>query len=107
MGDELKSKSGPFASAQLLLSGRRHATVQASDDVIWRDQRTFPESRSIATMASLVRVGGSLKLFPVPTYSALRLMSIVGLFQTDAPEGPQSCVPDVLFFVGMASSEIV
>src|SRR5437870_3328430 len=99
MGDELKSKSGPFASAQLLLSGSRHATVHASAAVICWDHRIFPDASSMATTASLVRVGGSLKLLPVPTYSRLRVASIVGAFQMDAPDGPQSCVPVALFFV--------
>src|SRR6185503_3254109 len=34
IGDELKSKSGPFDSAQLVLSGRRQATIHASAAVI-------------------------------------------------------------------------
>src|SRR5947208_1413771 len=92
MGDELKSKSGPVISAQFVLSGRRHPTIQESDRYICRDHLTLPVSRSNATIASLVREGGSLKLLPVPTYSALRRTSIVGAFHTEAPDGPQSWV---------------
>jgi len=60
IGDAPKSKSGPFDTAQFVLSGRRQAAVYASADVIWRDQRMRPVSRSSATKASLNGDGGSL-----------------------------------------------
>ena len=58
IGEVPKSKSGPLASGQLLLSAMRHAMFHTSEAVICRDHRSFPESRSIARNASLVGVEG-------------------------------------------------
>src|SRR5437867_12588026 len=60
LGDDAKSRSGPFESGQFDLSGMRHALVYASSAVIWRDHRILPVSRSRAMKASLFAVGGSL-----------------------------------------------
>ena len=60
MGGDAKSKSGALMSGQLVLSGSRQAVFQASPAVICFNQRILPESRSIATNASLVPVAGAL-----------------------------------------------
>ena len=60
IGEAPKSQSGPFESAQLVLSGSRHAAVYASFAVICLCQRIRPVSRSMATNASLIGEPGSL-----------------------------------------------
>ena len=51
---------GALTSGQLVLSGSRHAVFQASPAVIWRAQRIFPVSRSMATNESLMFDAGAL-----------------------------------------------
>src|ERR1044072_4364799 len=81
--------------------------LNASPAVNWRDHNSFPESRSNATNASLVRAAGSENESPVEMYTAFRFTSIVGDDHTPAPDGPHNCVPTEFFRTGFASSEIV
>jgi hypothetical protein len=59
MADEPKSKSGPLASGQLVLTGDPQSIVNASLAVIWRDHSSFPVSMSKARKASEVEAAGS------------------------------------------------
>jgi hypothetical protein len=61
IGDEPKSKSGPFASGQLFrCSGAAlQSTWNAWPSVRWRDHAGFPVAMSKARNASEVRAGGS------------------------------------------------
>src|SRR5215213_6291458 len=60
IGDEEKSKSGPFEVGQLVLSARRQAETYASIAVACFTHRILPVSRSRARKASLIGDGGSL-----------------------------------------------
>ena len=60
IGDDEKSKSGPFTLGQFVLSGSRQAETYASSFVICLCQSILPVSRSSAMKASLASVAGSL-----------------------------------------------
>src|SRR4029453_14493078 len=100
--EPVKSKSGASLSGHTAASrlGARQLPFQMSFSVICRDQRMRPLSRSSASSESDNAVAGGAKLLPVPTYSTLRLVSIVGVFQIAPPAGPYSWVPILFFAVG-------
>ena len=62
-----KSKSGPPSGGQLWSFSVSQAVFQTSLTVAWNTQFTAPSSRSMAKMASLVRVAGEDMFSPVAT----------------------------------------
>src|SRR6185437_310319 len=59
IGEDPKSKSGPTGAGQFGFPGTAHAMLYVSALVNCFDQSSLPVSRSSASRASLVSVGGS------------------------------------------------
>src|SRR6476661_3044866 len=90
IGGVPKSKSGPAFSPQFAVPGRHPNTSPA---VICFDHFPAPLSISKATIESAVGCDGPLYVFPVPTYTTLRFVSIVGADQMPTPDGPHNVDP--------------
>src|SRR6476660_2047719 len=103
MGGVPKSKSGPAFSPQFALPGRHPKT---SPVVNCFDHFTTPLSRSNAMIESAVGCSGALYVLPVPTYTTLRLVSMVGADQMPTPDGPHSVDPVAVFPSGCAGGTV-